>query len=112
MKSQRKVNLNFSIENKSNTEALRPLIIKPKEHASLFKQKCQPQKLPRGSKGDTDKSKKLPGAQIKSKFPVNHEVKDKKLIFSTHEKARDALASRNKHGKANKLEKYLRPGAL
>ena len=97
---------------KSNTEALRPLIIKPKEHATLFKQKCQPQKLPRGSKGDSEKSKKLPGAQLKSKFPVTQESKDKKLIFSTHEKARDALASRSKKGKGKKLEKYLRPGAL
>jgi hypothetical protein len=94
---------------KSNTEALKPLIIRPKEHASLFKSKDAARCLKMASKPDIEKARKMNIPLLKSK-PIQKQ--EPKLIFSSHEKARNLLGSKSKKSKGKKLEKYLRPVVL
>mmetsp|Transcript_26957 Transcript_26957/g.23801 ORF Transcript_26957/g.23801 Transcript_26957/m.23801 type:complete len:156 (+) Transcript_26957:289-756(+) len=99
-------NENIFESKNSITEAMKPLTIKPKDHASLFKSK--PVFI--REKSEKEKIKKQGLAQIRSKFPT--QPKSQRMVFTSQEKARNALGSRGKKVKPKKLEKYLRPSGL
>ena len=92
-------NITIMPRKKSNTEALKPLIIKSKEHAALFKSKRVDMKIHEYSHStavDIKTSKK--SIQKKSKYPLKLESRRNNgkntLIFSSQEKARNTLLKR------------------
>jgi hypothetical protein len=87
-------------DRKGNTEALRPLIIKPKEHASLFKSKDTTQKIGMSPKSTLDKARKSTQMQLKYKQAAHVE---NKLVFSSHDKAKSMLGSKVKKSKIKKF---------
>ena len=89
------------------TEALRPLIIKPKDNALLFKNKL-PEIKDKKVRKIYDKAKKANLYHLQTK--VSGKTNSQKIVFSSQEKARNVLGLKSQKGK--KLERYLRSGGL
>ena len=85
------------------------MIIKPKEHASLFKNKLVYSK-DKVTKEMFEKTKKPNLSQLSSKFSA--QAKSQRMVFTSQEKARNELGSKTKKGKLKKQEKVPKANRL